>query len=213
MTPVALLLEIEEIVFDTRLIRATSLATALRDEGVIVALDAVLEAHAGCTAVMALDALQTPSLDPLGRELVLRRASDAVRRAFDEGLPSFDTPARDTIERLSTELLIGVVSRAGSDDAARMLQHAALDMCVRTVQSLGNLAPADHHSVWSRAASKLLGAQAFAVVPAQLAAGPRAAGIRTITVGTPNGGDSGATLVSMARPEASFVASLSALSG
>jgi hypothetical protein len=77
------------------------------------------------------------------------------------------------------------------------------------VQSLGDLASADHHQVWSVAASKLLGAEAVAVVPRQLAAGARTAGIRTITVAAEEK-NSGAALVSMARSDASFVASLSA---
>jgi beta-phosphoglucomutase-like phosphatase (HAD superfamily) len=211
VTHSGLLLEIEEIVFDTRAIRATALQAALRDEGVTVALDAVLDSHAGSTAVMALDALKMLPLDQLGRELVLRRALDGVRQAFDAGLPSFDMSARDAIERLATERPIGVVSRATRDDATRMLQQAGLDMCVRTVQSLGDLALLDHHAVWSRAAATLLGAQAIAIVPPQIAVGPRAAGIRTVTVAT-NGIASGATLVSAARRDPSFSSALSAFS-
>ena len=205
----ALLIELEEMLFDTRLIRATALQMALRAEGVTLAIDAVLEAHAGSTAVMALDTLRALPLDPLGRELVLRRTSDAVRRAFDARLPSFDASVRDAIVQLSTELPIGIVTRAGRDDAMRLLEHAALDVCVRTVQSLGDLARADHHRVWSVAASKMLGAQAVAVVPNQLASGARTAGIRAITVATEER-NFGATLVSLVRSDASFGVSLSA---
>jgi hypothetical protein len=100
--PFALLIEIEEMLFGTLLMRATALQMALRDEGVTVAINIVLEAHEGSTAVMALDALQILPLDPLGRELVLRRTSDAVRRALDECLPSFDTSVRDAIVQLAT---------------------------------------------------------------------------------------------------------------
>ena len=208
MTHAALLIEIEEVVFDTLAMRAHALYSALQREGVTLTLDEVRSTHAGVTAAMALDAMPAAAeLDDVGRDLVLLRAADDFRAVLRTGLPSFDRAARDTVERLAAEFRIGVVSRASCEDAQRMLEQAGLDMCVGTVRSLGDLPQAAQRDVWSAAATRLHGDPAIAIGPRGILAGARRCGFLTVAIGPPTVHD-GAKLVSLAHLDASFLLSL-----
>ena len=208
MTHAALLIEIEEVVFDTLAMRAHALHSALQREGVTLALDEVRSTHAGVTAAMALNAMPAAAeLDDVSRDLVLLRAADDFRAAVSTGLPSFDRAARDTVEQLAAEFRIGVVSRASCDDAQRMLEQAGLDMCIRTVHSFSDLPPAEQRDVWSTAATRLHGGSVIAIGPPGILDGARGAGFLTIAIGPPTVHD-GAQLVSLAHLNASFLLSL-----
>ena len=208
MIHAALLIEIEEVLFDTLAMRAHALCTALRHEGLTLALDDVRSAHAGVTAAMALDAMPVAAeLDDVSRDLVLLRAADDFRAAVSTGLPSFDRAARDTVEQLAAEFRIGVVSRASCDDTQRMLEQAGLDMCIRSVHSLSDLPPAEQRDVWSTAAMRLHGGSVIAIGPRGILAGARRCGFPTIAIGPPSAHD-GAQLVSLVHLNASFLMSL-----
>ena len=208
MTHSALLIEIEEVLFDTLAMRAHALCTALQHEGLTLALDDVRSAHAGVTAAMALDAMPAAAeLDDVSRDLVLLRAADDFRTALSTGLPSFDRAARDEVERLAAEFRIGVVSRASCDDAQRMLEQGGLDVCIRSVHSLGDLSQAEQRDVWSTAATRLHGGSVIAIGPRGILAGARRCGFPTIAIGPPTVHD-GAQLVSLAHLDASFLLSL-----
>ena len=203
-----MLLEIEEVVFDTLAMRAHALYLALQHEGVTLALDEVRSAHAGVTAAMALDAMpDSAALDVVTRDLVLLRATNDFRAALSSDMPSFVRAARDAVERLAAEFRIGVVSRAACDDAQRMLEQAGLDMCIGSLHSLSDLPPAEQRQVWSAAAARLHGGTAIAIGPRGILAGARRSGLLTIAIGSPATNDC-AALVSLAQLDASFIASL-----
>ena len=63
MSSLALLIEIEELVFDTLALRAHALRSALLHEGVVISEDVIQREHAGATVCMTLDAL--PVHEPL----------------------------------------------------------------------------------------------------------------------------------------------------
>ena len=204
MTRVALLLEIEEVVFDTLAMRARALHEAIRNDGVVVSRDEVRRIHAGATARMALDTLpEALSLDAVSRDLVLRRALDAMRVAMDEGLPSFDCVAADAVRRLAIDWPLAVVTRGTREDAQRLLEHAGLDAFVRSVHSLDDLTAAEQPEVWTRATARMHGLPTIAVGPRPILAGAQLAGLHTIAIAT-TGFDSGTALVSLAQLDASF---------
>ena len=204
MTRVALLLEIEEVVFDTLAMRASALHDALGHEGVMVSRDDVMRVHAGATARMALDALPPAlSLDAVSRDLVLRRALDAMRVAMENGLPSFDRVAADAVRRLAIDWPTAVVTRGTREEAQRLLEQAGLDACIRSVHSLDDRAEAEQADVWTRAVARMHGSPALAIGPRPILAGAQLAGLRTIAIRT-TGIDSDTALVSLAQLDASF---------
>jgi beta-phosphoglucomutase-like phosphatase (HAD superfamily) len=208
VTGIAVVMEIEEVVFDTLGVRANALHGALRAEGVDVPLDAVVAAHAGTTARRALDALPNAKLlDEVVRDLVLRRTTDAVRHALDDGWPAFDTPAHDAVRQLSLDVPMAVVTRASRDDAMRMLEQTGLEVCFRTVLSLEEQSRHEQPAIWTLAASRLFGRRVFAVGPPQVLDGARVAGLVTIAVAA-SGSAAHHTLASLTQLDASYLASL-----
>jgi hypothetical protein len=229
----AVLLEIEETVFDTLDMRVRALCSALRSEGVMRAVEEVRSVHTGVTAAMAVDAIfldalsvdtmaldataldatalnamrDSAALDVVTRDLVLLRAADNFRAALSTGRPSFDSAARDAVERLAAEFRISVVSRASCEDAQRMLEESGLDMCIRSVHSFGDLPQAEHRTVWADAATRLHGGPVIAIGPRGILEGARQCGLLTIAIGPPTT-QGGTELVSLANLDASLVASL-----
>ena len=208
MTSTGLMLEIEELVFDTLDLRSDALHAALAIEGLTLPLLAVREAHTGATAAMALDRLpQTTALDAVARDLVLKRTADHASARFEHHPPSFDAGARNSLERLSAECSLALVTRATRAEAQRMLEQAGIEACVRTIRSLGDLPLAEQHDVWRDAASRLHTGRCIAIAPAPLLSAARRAGLTTIAIGD-RASDADATLVSLSQLDALFLSSL-----
>ena len=210
MSSLALLIEIEELVFDTLALRAHALRSALLHEGVVISEDVIQREHAGATVCMTLDALPAASgLDGVARDLVLRRAADEARVALDHAAASFDRASRDAVLRLAVEYPVGVVTRGARDSAQRLLEQADLDSCIRTIQSLDDVPLSDQHHVWSDAAARLHRSHIVALGPPRTLAGARMAGQYTVAVGRGLAGGAGdEALVSLTQVDASFLASL-----
>ncbi len=213
MTRTALIFEIEALLFDTLSLRAHALMQALEDEGVTALYGDVERAHAGRSTTLALQELAgADSLDETGRELVVRRAEDAVTAAMGRGAPSFDARARDALTAAAAEFPLAVVTCASQEDAQHLLTLADLDACVTTIRSLAATADGEHHTVWADARRRVYADHGVALVPAPLLVGARRAGLTTVHVGADadDGTDdrADARLVSLAQVDASFVASL-----
>jgi len=214
VTRTGIIVELEELLFDTRDLRADALHAALLIEHVGVSRDDVLQAHAGVPAAIALARLDAASaLDDTARELVLHRAADHVRRCFEEQMPSFDAVARDALQQLAAEFALGVVTRAARADAVRLLQLAELDAYVAVVRSLDGLEADRHHETWSDVLMRLHASQGVAIAPSELLHAARTAGLHTIAIDVPPRPASGAppwdgSLASLARVNASFITSL-----
>lgn len=214
VTRTGVIVEIEELLFDTLDLRADALQAALLLEQVAVDRASVRQAHAGVPAAIALTRLDAAlSLDSTARELVLHRATDHVRRALEAQAPSFDTTARDALVLLAAEFALGVVTRASRADALHLLQLADLDACVAVTRSLDGLEPERHHERWSDVLTRLHAAQAVALAPSALLHAARAAGLRTVAIDGAYGRDDSAppwdgSLDSLGRVNASFIASL-----
>lgn len=207
--PPALILEIEECLFDTRVLRAQALHAALAHEGIECSLPQVLAAHAGAPASVAMQQLdEAHALDAVGADLVLRRAADAARDAIARAAPVFDAAVRDAIERLAGDFPLAVVTRAERSDAQHLLELAGLDASVRTIRSLADVDRIDHHRVWEEARRRTHAARGVALAPGALLGAARQAGLATVQVG--DGPDAAACprLVSLATVDASFIASL-----
>ncbi|MBC7843304.1 MAG: hypothetical protein H7099_13370 [Gemmatimonadaceae bacterium] len=206
---VGLVVEIEELVFDTLTMRTDALQLALTLEGVRVTHADVRRAHSGATAAMALDALGASApMDMVARDLVLTRTATAMRAILDRGTPSFDAIARDRVVELSAEFPIAVVTRAGTVDAQRMLEESGLEACIRTIRSLGDLPEPAQHDVWAEARAALFTDRWIAVARRPLLSAARRAGFSTIAIDeAPAAND--AALVSLAQLDASFPLSIS----
>jgi beta-phosphoglucomutase-like phosphatase (HAD superfamily) len=209
----ALIFELEALLFDTCDLRAYALQEALAQEGVTAAYGDVQRAHAGRPAALALQHLASAdSLDEISRDLVVRRAADAVTASMARGAPSFDTHARDALVAAAAEFPLAVVTCASREDAQHLLALADLDACVTTIRSLAAAASDEQHTVWADARRRLHADHGVALAPAPLLDGARRAGLTTVHVGadaddhTFNQAD--ARLVSLAQVDASFVASL-----
>jgi beta-phosphoglucomutase-like phosphatase (HAD superfamily) len=205
---VALVLEIEALLFDTHDVRTDALHRALAAEGIQIARHEVSAAHDGVTAEMALAQLGAAATgDDVVRQLVLRRTQDGVREELTRGMPLFDANAAAALARVATDVPLGVVTRAEREYALRMLEAAGLDVYVRTVLSLDARADDEQHHVWAEAAARLRATHVIAVAPARLLAGARAAGLTTVAVGECSG-TTNAPLVSLAQLDTSFLFSL-----
>ncbi len=209
MTRTALLFEIEELLFDTLGLRAHALQQALADEGVTATLDELARAHAGRPAALALGQITAADqLDDVGRDLVIRRAGDAVTASITHGAPSFDPRARDALLAAAAEFPLAVVTCATRDDAQRLLELAGLDTCVTTIRSLATAAPGEQHIAWVDAQRRLHAERGVAFAPGPLLAGARRAGLTTVQVGSNTTDETDARLVSLAQIDASFITSL-----
>ncbi len=207
MIPMGVVLEIEELLFDTRPLRSAALHTALRDEGMICLLADVDAAHAGATAVMALDRLPgTAALDVVAHDLVLRRAGDTVRASIARELPTFNPAAREVVERIAAEFPVAVVTRAERADAEHMLEQVGLLASVRLIRSLGDVPQSAQHAVWRAAVARLHVRRGVAIAPVALLEAARAAGLRTIAVG-PDTTAHGSALLSLSQLDSSFLSS------
>lgn len=215
MTRTGIIVEIEELVFDTRDLRADALHAALLIEAVVIDRDTVLRAHAGVPAAIALTRLDAAAaaLDDTARELVLHRVADDVRHRVELQAPSFDTGARDALQQLAAEFALGVVTRASHADAMRLLELAELDAFVAVVRSLDGLEADRHHDAWSAVLTRLHADQGVAIAPSALLPAARLAGLRTVAIDVAPRPDAGtppwdAALDSLARVNSSFIASL-----
>jgi hypothetical protein len=174
----AVVLEIEELLFDTLGMRAEALQSALAAEGVPVPLDELLAAHAGVPAVMALEQLRRAHpLDDVGAALVLRRAADVMSAFLARHSPAFDRSACVTIEVLATEHRIGVVTRATREDAQRLLAQVGLEAVCSVVRSLADLDAHARATVWHDMPRLLRTDHVVAVVPHGLVASASAAAL------------------------------------
>ena len=206
---IALALEIEELIFDTLAMRAEALRSALAAEGIVVSLAEAQAAHAGVTARMALARIPAASaLDAVGESLTLRRADDALQAALERALPTFAPAVRDTLDALSSEYPVAVVTRASRDVALRMLEQAGLDQCMNAVRSLGDTAPGEQPAVWSGTLTRLRADRGVAIAGAALLVAAGAAGFRTVQLGGEPAAGVDATLISLDALDASFLASL-----
>lgn len=217
MTRTALIFEIEVLLFDTLSLRARALLQALAHEGVTALYEDVERAHAGRPAALAVQELASAdSLDEIGRDLVVRRADDAVTAAMARGAPSFDTRARDALVAAAAEFPLAVVTCARHEDAQHLLTLADLDASVTTIRSLAATAGGEQHTAWTDARRRVHADHGVALVPGPLIVGARRAGLTTVHVGAQIGArpddrtdvQADARLVSLAQVDASFVASL-----
>ena len=184
MTAMGVVLEIEELLFDTLGTRVRALVGALSAEGCEADDEAVTDAHTGRTALMALQVLPAArALDAVAFDLVLRRADDAATSAFRSAPPSFDAAVRDALVTLGNEIPVGVVTRAAVADAEAWLEIAGLTPSVRCMRSLGDVATDDIPHIFTDAVRRLHRTAGIAIVPAPLVAPAAAAGLRTIASG------------------------------
>jgi beta-phosphoglucomutase-like phosphatase (HAD superfamily) len=180
------LLELEGLVLDTLGTRTAALHDALAAEGVTVAYEEVLRAHAGTSAARALDLLAPArTLDATGRMLVLRRADDAARRAFTTAPPVAVAGAADALERLAATHRVGVVTAAERELADEWLEATQLVALVRVLRSTHDLDRDARIDTWRDAARRVrLGLDAsapvLAVVPGADADDARAAGLHAV---------------------------------
>ncbi len=209
MTRTALIVEIEALLFDTLGLRARALQQALAAEGVTATYADVAHAHAGRPAALALErSAAAVRLDAVGRELVVRRARDAVTAAIAHGAPSFDPRARDALLSIAAEYPLAVVTAATYDEARQLLELAGLDACVTTIRSIAETAEGEQYAAWADAQRRLHAQRGVAFVPGPLLAGAARAGLLTVQVGGDAGTGGDAHLVSLAQLDASFVATL-----
>ncbi len=186
MTRIAIVLEIEQLLFDTQELRARALHSALAHEGVRLPVEVVSRAHDGTTASMALSRISAAqSLDGTGRELTLRRAADLGEHEIMAVTPAFDPAARDALLALAAEYFIGVVTRANMREAGHLLNAAELTDYIRTIRSVAETDAAVQHLAWSGAIARMQAEHAVAIVPLALQDTAAQAGIRTIVI-TPN---------------------------
>ncbi len=206
---IALVMEIEELVFDTLALRAQALWSALAAEGIGASMDEVQRAHTGVTAQMALARIPAAAaLDGVGESLTLRRAADAMQLALDRALPTFVPTVRDTLDALSSEFPVAVVTRATRDAALLMLEQAGLDRCMNAVRSLGDMRLDEQPPVWSDALTRLGADRGVAIAGGATLSAAQAAGLRTVQVGGHPVTGVDATLISLDALDASFLASL-----
>ena len=213
----AVLIEIEESLFDTGAIRAAALRDALHHEGASIDSHRLSKAHAGVPAALALLRLAPLlTLDAISVELALHRANDTASRAFALHTPLFDAKARDALERLGSECPIAVVTRATAAEAHQWLEGAGLEACVATVRSLTTSDPADYVTSWADALRRTHATCGVAIAaPAMLRFAQRA-GLRTIQIGpdpdpSTDGYQPDAQLESLSQVHAAFVATLQQL--
>jgi phosphoglycolate phosphatase-like HAD superfamily hydrolase len=206
MMRLAIVLEIEQLLFDTQQLRARALHSALAHEGVRVQLEVVSRAHDGITASMALSRIPAAqSLDGTGRELTLRRAADQGEHEMTAATPAFDPAARDALLTLAAEYSIGVVTRANIREAEHLLNAAELTDYIRTIRSVAETDAAVQHLAWSGVIARMQAEHAVAIVPLALQATAARAGIRTIVI-TPNVVQiTGVQFASLADVHASFI--------
>ena len=213
MTRTAVVIEIEELLFDTLDERAAALHASLAAEGITVPIAAVRTAHAGATAEMALrDLIAHDALDTTGRELVVHRASATCSAAFNMNTPLFDVAARDALVALAADFPLAVVTRATQPDAQRLLEQAGLDAYVATIRSLSGTEPAAYRVHWQEGVSRLHAARGIAIAPWPMLPAAKEAGLTVIAIGTPATGaepvDVDASRASLTQIDASLVASL-----
>ena len=210
----AVIIEIEELLFDTRDMRVDALQAALLVGNVVVSRNDVLHAHAGRPAIVALTQLDAAVvLDATAHELVLRRAADHVQRSLELQAPSFDAAARNALLQLATEYPLGVVTRATRADAARLLELAGLDAAIAVVRSVDERNEPYQHEVWSDVLMRLHATHGIAIAPAAMLPAAQRAGLRTVAVDmlpSPHADAAPwyASLASLSCVNASFIASL-----
>ncbi|MCC7054088.1 MAG: hypothetical protein IT355_12560 [Gemmatimonadaceae bacterium] len=183
------LLEIEEVLFDTLPLRTTALQQALDAEGVTLGARSIALAHTGLPAVVALSHLPAiTALDETGRDLVLHRATDLGSAAIAQGAATLHTAVAGAIETLASEFPIAVVTRGTRADALQLLEMAGLEVYISTIRSLATMRERDQHEAWASARAALHVDRAVALAPAPLLAGARAAGLQVIRAGGTHGG-------------------------
>lgn len=179
------LIEIEELLFDTLPVRVRALTQALSAEGVQVPAGTVEQAHRGASASMALhDIGAARGLDATSRELALRRAADLAGDAFRTTPPLCLDGAQAAMEMLARAIRIGVVTRASRAEAMAWIEAAGMAPCVTAIRSLGDGDEHEHPSVWHDAVRGLHATRGIAVVPSPLVGGARRAGLLTVAVGS-----------------------------
>ncbi len=180
----ALILEIEELLFDTRSVRANALCDALRQESVSIDAVRVAMAHAGVPAAVALQRLAPAlDLDATGRDLVLHRAMEGASRSFSAQAPSFNAESRDVLVMLCGEFALGVVTRATGAEALQWLEAAGLEASIATVRSLAALDPAEYVASWADALRRTHSTRGAAIAAPAMLRVARHAGLRTIQLG------------------------------
>lgn len=180
----ALVLEIEELLFDTSAVRSEALCEALKQEGATIETDTVSVAHSGVPVAIALDRLAPVlTLDATGRDLVMHRAAEQASRIFLLQAPSFYTAVRDGLMMLAADFPLAVVTRASAEEAQRWLEGAGLEASVLTVRSLAGLDPADYAALWSDALRRTHATRGVAIAAPALLRTAQRAGLRTIQLG------------------------------
>jgi hypothetical protein len=183
MMHTVVLLEIEELLFDTLAVRAAALHAALGASGVDVAPEAVLAAHTGVPAAIAIDRVSaTCTIDALEQELITHRAAAIAREQFSAAVPTYAPRARDAIERAAAECVIAVVTRAEREQAHDWLNAAGLDGAVRLIRSLHGSGADTCAERFRDAAAARSCARPLAVVPHALGVIVARAGIRTLSL-------------------------------
>lgn len=180
----ALLLDIEELLFDTHAIRTSALHDALSQEGATIDTESVSRAHLGVPAALALQPLAPMlTLDATGIDLVLHRAAEHASRIFALHSPSFDAESRDALAMLSGEFPVAVVTRASGADAHGWLAASGLDAAVTTVRSLAGLDPSEYVGGWADALRRSRAERGVAIAAPAMLRSARSAGLRTVQFG------------------------------
>jgi phosphoglycolate phosphatase-like HAD superfamily hydrolase len=183
MMRVAVLVEIEELVFDTRSVRVGALEQALAEHRVSVNTSELTEAHRGVPALLALARLAgAAGLDPLARELIAHRATVLARREFEAQLPSFAPAACRLLEALSAEYAVGVVTRAERQQADAWITSAGLAGVTTVIRSLASVDPTEFTAVLADVRDRLGAPHAVALLPPALAASVGQPGIELVAI-------------------------------
>lgn len=211
---IALVLEIEELLFDTRRVRAAALRESLASQGIDVDSDGVTVAHTGVPAPLALERVTVArALDPTARELVLHGAAALASRELSLHAPAFDTAVRDHLISLAAEAPVAVVTRATLEQAQHWLALAALEGAVAAVRTLDGREPEAYAVAWRDVVHRVHARQGVAIASPPLLAAAARAGLRTVHIGPPYDRDTAgyhpdAQLASLSQVDAAFMAGL-----
>jgi beta-phosphoglucomutase-like phosphatase (HAD superfamily) len=209
MTRIAVLVEVEGLLFETDDLRARALHTALQTDGIDVPLADLLQLHAGTTSAVALTQLSAAdSLDDTARELTVRRAGDSAQQAMYETAPRFLPESRDALLLLAEQFQIGVVTRGALEPIQHLLDSIGLAPYISAIHSLHEIAGTEQHVVWARARQRMHADQCVALAPAAMLDAAARAGLRTVSIGPLRSPGRAAHLAALSDVNASFIISL-----
>ena len=129
MTIDTVLLEFDGVLADTSLARRAAMVSVLDEDGIALSAEEYVDACLGRTtgdAVRALIARHGLAMDETGLDLLTMRVDRAFSAHLTTGVVLVEG-ARETVERLSTRVRLGIVSRLNRRDVEFVLALAQLE--------------------------------------------------------------------------------------